>query len=111
MNKRERQIRSARRLISDERLIAFFDAASRDAAPFAVELIGSNMREGQSLDELFYDGDESGFVLSVERISASEYRVEFGCQAGRLEGDGGEWQVSFDGNEVKTISGGMTWIS
>ena len=111
MNRRERRVRSARRLISDERLIAFFDAASRDAAPFAVELIGSNMREGRSLDEIFYSGNDHGFLLSVERISASDYHIEFGCQAGPEAGDGGEWQVSFDGNEVKNISGGKTWIS
>jgi hypothetical protein len=111
MNRRERQVRSARRLISDGKLIAFFDAAFRDAAPFAVELIRSNLRAGQGLDEIFYDGNAFGFSLSVDRISASEYHIEFGCQAGPLEGDGGEWQVSFDGNDVKTISGGKTWIS
>jgi hypothetical protein len=79
MKKRERQVRSARRQISDARLIAFLDAASRsDRSPFAVELIRKMLGEGKSFDEIFYDGDDLGFLLSVDQTSASDFKIEFG---------------------------------
>ena len=112
MNKREQQIRSARQLISDEQLIAFLHAAGemKDCDVYGFEEIREALDEGKSLDEVFYDGNDSGYMLSVDQISGSNFRITFGILA-PLAGGGGEWQVSFAGDKVRSISGGMTWIS
>lgn len=113
MTPREQQVHDARQIISDGRLLAFFRAVNRMHARgvFAVKLIGDALDIGETLDEIFYDGDDFGYLLSAEQTSDSTYRIEFGCQAGPDAGDGGEWEVSFAGDEVLTISGGWTWIS
>jgi hypothetical protein len=42
----------------------------------------------------------------------SAFRISFGCQAGPLAGDGGEWEVVFDNRgNVCSLSGGHSWIS
>ena len=113
MNHREQRIHAARQLISDERLVAFFRAAdgmeNRDV--LAVRLICQALSDGETLDDIFYDDDDFGYSLAVERTSASSYRIDFGCQVDPLVGDGGEWKVSFTGDEVACISRGTTWIS
>jgi hypothetical protein len=113
MTTREQQVHDARQIISDGRLLAFFRAANRMQARgvFAVELIGDALDRGETLDAIFYDGEDFGYLLSAEQTSGSTYRIEFGCQAGPSAGDGGEWEVSFAGDEVLTVSGGWTWIS
>jgi len=113
MNEREQQVHSARQVLSDERLVAFLQAASNmeNCDVLGVELICKALDEGKSLDEIFYNGDDFGYLLSVERTSGSEFKIDFGCQAGPLAGDGGEWWVSFAGDRVQSISGGGTWIS
>lgn len=113
MTPREQQVHDARQIISDGRLLAFFRAVNRMQARgvLAVKLIGDALDRGKTLDAIFYDGEDFGYLLSIEHISGSTYRVEFGCQAGPDAGDGGEWEVSFASDEVLTISGGGTWIS
>lgn len=113
MTPREQQIHDARKLISDGRLLAFFRAANRMQASdvFAVKLISDALDNGERLDDIFYDGEDFGYLLSVEPTSGSAYRIKFGCQAGPDAGDGGEWEVSFASDEVLTISGGRAWIS
>ena len=56
--------------------------------------------------------NESGFSLSVTRVSHAVFRIAFGCQAGPLTGDGGEWTVAFDSRgRVVSVDAGPCWIS
>jgi len=111
-NSRERAIHAARKKISDTRLIAFLRAARKTSSGvLAVSLACDAFDEGKSLDDLFYDGDIYGYSLRVMLQDEDTYRIEFGCQAGPTAGDGGTWTVAFEGDEVMSIRGGMTYIS
>jgi hypothetical protein len=111
-NSREKAVRSARKKISDDRLIAFLRAA-REASPavLAIQLACEKLDEGKLLDELFYDGDVYGYFLRVQSRDKEKYKIEFSCQAGPTAGDGGEWEVVFEGDTVVSITGGRTYIS
>jgi hypothetical protein len=108
---RERGVRAARRRISDERLTAFLWAIQDDQDVYAAQLIRRDLDGGKSLDAIFYTGDEYGFSLSVRRVSEFSFDIRFGCQAGPLAGDGGEWRVSFDGDRVRSIDARSAWVS
>lgn len=108
---REREVRTARRVLSDERLIAFFRAAGKVDAVTALTLINEQLDEGQSLDEIFFTEWREGYELSAVRIGDSTFKIAFGCHAGPLAGDGGEWRVAFVGNDVRALLGGTYWIS
>jgi hypothetical protein len=54
----------------------------------------------ESLDAVFYDGDIYGYSLTAERLSDSKFQIDFGCQAGPTTGDGGTWEVTFEGQSV-----------
>ena len=82
MNSRERQVRAARRLISDAQLIAFLRAVRGSGDLFAVELINEDLDNGESLDEIFYTRNEYGYLLSVRKLPALGLLISFGCQAG-----------------------------
>jgi hypothetical protein len=111
MNAREQRIREAREMISDARLTAFLKAIRSPREVLAAKLINDDLDKGERLDDIFYTGDEYGYLLSVTRESESRFEISFGCAAGSLAGDGGEWQVSFDGDAVQSVSGGGFWIS
>lgn len=67
---------------------------------------------GDSLDAIFYDGDESGYSLSVDRVSPTMFLIACGCQAAPLAGDGGEWTVRFDADgQVVSVEPGLCWTS
>ena len=102
MNSREKQISWARKSLSDEQLVAFFKAAQGNDV-LAMELINRHVKEGSSLDDIFYTGGEYGYSLSVRKLSGSRLKISFGCQAGPLAGDGGDWKVKFDGDKILLI--------
>jgi hypothetical protein len=111
-NSREKSVRAARKKISDERLIACLRAAREESqGVFAVELACDNLDKCKSLDELFYTGDIYGYSLRVQPRGEDKYKIEFSCQAGPTAGDGGEWDVVFDGDTVASITGGLNFIS
>jgi len=112
MNKRKWQIRAARRLLSEPRLIAFLRKVyqQQEDEVLAVELINNELDTEKNLDDILYSRDDYGYLLSVKQISESEFQITFGCQPGRDVGDCGEWVVSFDGNTVDALSGGLKWI-
>jgi len=111
-NSREKSVRTARKKISDARLIAFLRAAREVSQGVrAIQFACDKLDEGESLDELFYDGDVYGYYLKVKQLSENKLKIEFSCQAGPTAGDGGEWDVVFDGDTVASISGGMNFIS
>ena len=113
MNEREKAVHAARASISDARLTAFLRAAntSDGDSVFAVKLINERLASDRSLDAIFYDGDGYGYSLAVESLFNSTYRIDFGCQAGPLAGDGGSWEVEFDGDSVQEITNRGIWIS
>lgn len=111
-NSREKSVRNARKKISDARVIAFLRAAREvSQGVLAVQLACENLDKGKSLDEVFYDGDEYGYSLRVHSWDGDKYNVEFSCQAGPTAGDGGKWEVVFDGDAVTSITGGVNYIS
>jgi hypothetical protein len=111
LNERERLVRAARQLVSDERLTAFFRAVRGVTHVLALKLVNEHLDKAEGLDRIFYTGDEHGYVLSVRQESESSFEIAFGCQAGPDAGDGGVWQASFQGNEVLSVSGRQFWIS
>lgn len=109
---RERSVRAARRKLSDERLTAFLRAVRGGDGVLAIKLINESLDAGEGLDAIFYDGDEFGYSLPVDRISPSVFLIAFGCQAGPLAGDGGEWMVGFDEHgQVVSVEPGLCWTS
>lgn len=110
MNERECRVCAARMKISDERLIAFFRAIRGKTRVLAIKLINDHLDEGKRLDEIFYTGKDYGFHLSVKQRSESRYEISFGCIAGPLAGDGGSWEVLFDGDTVRSVNNTDFWI-
>jgi hypothetical protein len=111
MIEREQQIRAARRILTDGQLTAFLRAAEKMSDVFAVKLICRELAEETRLDEIFYTGSDYGYQLSIEQTSAATFRIAFGCQVEYTAGDGGEWDVSFIGDQVDSISITGRWIS
>ena len=105
------EVRKARRVISDERLIAFLRAARGDDSVLAITVVNKQLDEGASLDEIFFTGEREGYQLSAARMAESTFEISFGCQAGPLAGDGGEWRVVFVGDAVQAFLGGTYWMS
>ena len=110
MNSREKRIRIARIIISDERLLAFLRAIRGKTCLLAVKLINEDLDKGNQLDDIFYTGEEYGFTLDVKQKSESSFKIAFGCIPGPNVGDGGEWKVCFDGNKVISVKNIELWI-
>jgi hypothetical protein len=98
MNSREKKFYKARQLLSDEQLVAFFKA-TQDKKVHAIKLINEKLDDGTSLDRIFYTGRVYGYVLSARKLSGSKFKISFGYAGGDV-GDGGEWNVEFNGNQV-----------
>jgi len=115
MNKRETEVRQARSRISDAQLTEFLRAAAQsEYCPPSIGLIKEMLDEGQSLDQIFYTGDEKGFSLSVKRFSDLRIRITVGGYFDPVAGDGSEWDVSFDSlGQLKSAAlvPGTYWIS
>lgn len=111
MNTREEEVRASRELLSDQRLKAFFRAAQAHSTVRAVRLINREIDDGQTLDSIFYTGDAFGFSLSVSQASFNEVTIEFGCQVAPEAGDGGSWEVVFDGDTIALLASDSEWIS
>ena len=111
-NSRERAAARALLLLGSDRFIGFARAIRESAHCLAVQLMNEGLDEGRGVDGLFFTGEEFGYQLSVTRLAHLEFRIEFGCQAGPLAGDGGEWDVLFDAEgSVSRVTGGGSWIS
>jgi len=109
MNSREKKFYKARQLLSDEQLVAFFKSA-QDKKVHAIKLINEKLDDGTSLDRIFYTGRVYGYVLSARKLSGSKFKISFGYALGDV-GDGGEWKVEFNGNEVVLIEGNIRWMN
>lgn len=102
MNRREQQIRRARKTLSDEQLLAFLKSV-RINGNIAVKLILEEIKEGRTFDEIFYTGAEHGYFLSVRKISGGRLKISFSCHPSFDVGDGGNWKVLFDGTDVVRV--------
>jgi YD repeat-containing protein len=112
MNPREKNVAEARMQLDDARLIAFLRHVGENAHISAVGMILESIDEGQTLDDIFYNGKKSGYTLDVERKSDLEFVIAFGCIAGPTAGDGAKWEVKYDeaGNVLRAEPGDM-WIA
>ncbi|MDI6699322.1 MAG: hypothetical protein QME85_10365 [Candidatus Saccharicenans sp.] len=109
----------ARKILGDKRLINFLrfinEKSSKGEFMFdvlAVKLINEKLDRGQSLDELFDEDSDFGYQLRVFKYNELHYRIEFGCQAGPMAGDGATWDVWF--NQDGSVSSAEMisfWIS
>ncbi len=112
MNDRQISIRNARRLVSDRRLEAFLRAARAiDDELTALGLIVESLAEGQTLDECFGEGGEYGYLLAASELEDGSFRIAFGCQVDPMCGDGGEWEVTFSGDQVQSLTVVDQWMS
>ena len=113
MNDREKNVHASRKLLSDKRLTEFLYALrNREHTHIlAVKFICNRLADGQTLDRIFYDGSDFGYNLTVRQTSENSFHVGFGCQVDPMAGDGGEWEVTFVGDQVEKISMCGHWIS
>lgn len=115
---------ASRRRLGDARLIAFIRAAHEQDQEHgheitALELACEHLDGGGSLDALFEPRPDThpemkghwGFHLTAKRGLDGAFTIAFGCQAGPLAGDGGEWRVRFEGNAVRELECLSTWTS
>ena len=88
-----------RRLLGDPRLLSFLRWIPQSLVPeqeiHCCAMVNEELDAGRTLDELFGVGSVNGYSLQVEKLSVDTYRIEFGCHAGPMDGDGGEWEVVF----------------
>jgi hypothetical protein len=89
---REHAARRALQTLGQERFVSFARAIRNDTRCFAVTLLNEELDGGNSVDVVFFTGHECGFELSVIPVGPLRFHIEFGCDAGPLAGDGGEWE-------------------
>ena len=111
-NSREAAAADGLAVLGVEVFRAFVRSIRADASCIAVRLCNEALDSGRSTAEIFFTGEEFGFQLQVARLSEFRFTVEFGCLAGPLAGDGGEWDVIVDrtGAIVRAVQRGK-WIS
>lgn len=110
MSPRERDASKALDRLGPIRARAFFDAIRGDKQVMAVKLATEDLDAGQSIESLFFDGEEYGFLLHVKG-RGRRLTIAFGY-AGGMVGDGGEWEVEFDGDgRVVRCEGGTQWMA
>lgn len=110
--KREQEVAEARAVLGDARLVAFLRRCRGTENIDACDLINNELDRGESLDAIFYTGDDFGYQLGAKRTGPNGYDVAFGFSVDPEAVDGGEWAVSFspDG-EVQSIELGERWIT
>lgn len=90
------------------RFVRFVRAIRLDPWCEAARTINEELDFGRTVDTIFFDGEKFGYHVSVRMIDRQRFRIEFGCQAGPLAGEGGTWEVVFgdDGEVVRVESRG-----
>ncbi len=109
---REIHAKRALALLGTDRFTSFIRFVQGDTDCIAVRLMSEKLSAGSDIYEIFLTGEEFGFTLSSTPIEENLFQIEFGCQAGPLAGDGGEWKVQYnpDGSVSKVVPGSM-WIA
>jgi hypothetical protein len=98
--------------ISEKRIVSFLRHI-KDHDVTAIELINDELDKGHPLSEILSQRENGyGYSFFAKKLSENKYIIEFGCQAGPLAGDGGEWEVTFDDQDnVVLCKGSNFWIS
>ena len=111
-NSRETSAADGLALLGVETFRAFVRCIRADGSCIAVRLCNEAFNAGRTPQEIFFTGKDLGFQLQAARLSEFRFTVEFGCLAGPLAGDGGEWDVIVDrtGAIVRAEQRGK-WIS
>jgi hypothetical protein len=109
---REESASTALDMLGADRFTSFIQAVRGSSNCLAVELMDRQLSENADVEAAFFTGDRYGFQLSVTRTAPGTFLISFGCQAGGLEGDGGEWAVQFnEDGSVAQVSQAGRWIS
>jgi len=110
-NYRELEARRAFDRLGPIRVRAFLDAIQIEGGCLAIALVGEQLAEGATPEAIFFDGEKYGFSLNVKG-RGRKFRISFGCVAGPMAGDGGEWEVEFDRDgRVVRCEGDTIWRS
>lgn len=59
----------------------------------------------------FDQWNQQGYSEWVEPALGTHFRIHFSCQVEYTAGDGGVWDVSFNGDQVDSISMDTSWKS
>jgi hypothetical protein len=109
---REKSAKQALALIGADRFVSFIRFIQEDSDCIAVRLMSDALSTRSDISGIFLTGEEFGFTLSVIHIEDDIFHIAFGCQAGPLAGDGGEWEVQYDSDgSVFQVTVGTAWIS
>ena len=112
MTSRERQARRAFSTLGEQRVLAFLRAVRTDGSCKAVGFVNEQLDNGEPLEDIFFDGNEFGYRMSVKTRGPHLFEVEFGCLVAPLAGDGGMWEVEFDEvGAVAHVTATGFWIS
>ncbi|MEX2578264.1 MAG: hypothetical protein WD342_09120 [Verrucomicrobiales bacterium] len=110
MNARaERNLKALDRL-GEGRFIAFLRSQKDDGDILAVKFFNDGLDEGVPMREILTEGDAFGYQLEVSSVSADRFRIDFGCLAGPEAGDGGTWEVEFDGDRPVEVVASRHWV-
>jgi hypothetical protein len=101
-------------VLGNDWFISFSKAinSERDQKITAVKLMNEAIIRGEDIESIFFTDDESGFSLLIQPLEKNSSKVEFGCAAGPLAGDGGEWIVRFEPDgRVAGVKIGIEWMA
>ena len=109
MTEREKMIRSARVLVSDEQLIAFLTTVREAHGVREAAYVIARLDKGDRLDDFFYTGEACGYYLSAKKSSDTTLKIVLGCLDDPSADEGSEWLVSFSGNKVSSLRQEVSW--
>ncbi len=110
-SQREKGAERALDRLGRDRFTNFIRAIRQDKETLAVSLMNKILDAGHDLDSIFHNGEKYGYFLSVRRIEKDQFKIEFGCIAGHLAGDGGAWEVLFEPDgSISTATNVDRWI-
>lgn len=112
-----KDLKAAKKLLSEEQLVAFLHAANEQGQTHSVEMSCRALELGRTLDDLFTESvrdnrRNSGLTtaLKVKRLAPDTYDITFGHH-GPTIGDGGSWKVVYAKNgQVKELEKETFWI-
>ncbi|WP_291988068.1 hypothetical protein [Luteitalea sp.] len=111
MNRRETQALASLKRLGADRFLTFLRVVEPEAHCGAVRFFLEEPETGKTPEQVFVTGDDFGYSLHVRATADGEFRIAFGCDAGALCGDGGEWEMRFDQNGHAAIVSAVFWIS
>ena len=111
MNRRETQALASLERLGADRFLTFLRVVAPEAHCGAVRFFLEELETGKTPEQVFVTGDDFGYSLHARAMADGEFRIAFGCDAGPLCGDGGEWEMQFDENGDAAVVSAVFWIS